>query len=190
MGLLLSKIVNIFGKSEKSVFMIGLDAAGKTSILYRLKLNEFVHATPTIGFNMENVRYKRFTLTICDAGGNKRIKPLMYRSCKGKDAIIIVVDSVDISRIACTTMECGDCLKEELHYFLQQKEAGNFPLLIYANKQDMAGAVSPEYIREKLELDSLCAGRSWFIQPCSALTGDGLLGGLEWLANEFSHKRK
>ncbi|KAH7816012.1 Arf1i [Monocercomonoides exilis] len=190
MGSFLSKIVNKFGKTEKRILMFGLDAAGKTSILYKLKLNEFIRTIPTIGFNVEEVHYKRITFNIWDyGGGGKRMKQLMYYYCRRKDAIIFVVDSTDVSRLACATTGCGDCVKDELENFLQQ-EAENAPLLIYANKQDLSDAVGPEHIQVKLELDSLCAGRSWHIQPCSALTGDGLLEGLEWLANEFARKRK
>ncbi|KAH7819624.1 Arf1k [Monocercomonoides exilis] len=191
MGLTVSKIWRIFGMlRQKNIFMMGLDAAGKTSIMNKLSPSKYIQTVPTIGFYLEEFHFRRITFTIWDIGGNLRAKRLGYRLCKEKDAIIFVIDSADISRLACTTMECGDCVKEELHFFLQQKEAENAPLLIYANKQDLKGAVSPEYILEKLELDRVCAGRSWYIQPCSALTGDGLLEGLKWLENEIARKRK
>ncbi|KAH7817388.1 Arf1h [Monocercomonoides exilis] len=190
MGLLTSKIKNLFGKTEKRIFLFGLDAAGKTSILYKLSLNKFIQTIPTIGFNTEEVHYKKITFNIWDIGGGKEIRRLWHVYCEKMDALVIAIDTADVSRIACETMGCGDCLKEYVHFLLQQKEAGNIPLLIYANKQDLSGAVGPEYIREKLELDRVCAERSWHIQPCSALTGDGLLDGLEWLTNEFASKRK
>ncbi|KAH7830447.1 Arf1g [Monocercomonoides exilis] len=190
MGILLTKVLGMFGKSEKRISMIGLDAAGKTSILYKLKLNENVHTIPTIGFNMEEVHFKRLSLQIWDIGGQKELRRLWHYYFDGLDALIFVIDSTDIPRIACTTMECEDCVKEELHYLLQCEELRNVALLIYANKQDQSGAVSPKFIREKLELDRVCVGRSWYIQPCCALTGDGLLHGLEWLAKEIEHKRK
>ena len=49
--------------------MLGLDAAGKTSILYKLKLGELVSSVPTIGFNVETVDYKNLHFTIWDIGG-------------------------------------------------------------------------------------------------------------------------
>lgn len=42
-------------KKEMRILMVGLDAAGKTTILYKLKLGEVVSSVPTIGFNVENV---------------------------------------------------------------------------------------------------------------------------------------
>lgn len=42
---------------------VGLDAAGKTTILYKLKLGEVVTTIPTIGFNVETVEYKNISFT-------------------------------------------------------------------------------------------------------------------------------
>ena len=49
--------------------MVGLDAAGKTTILYKLKLGEIVTTIPTIGFNVETVEYKNISFTVWDVGG-------------------------------------------------------------------------------------------------------------------------
>ena len=49
--------------------MLGLDAAGKTTILYNLKLGEVVSSVPTIGFNVENLEYKKVKFTVWDIGG-------------------------------------------------------------------------------------------------------------------------
>jgi len=54
--------------------MVGLDAAGKTTILYKLKLGEQVTAIPTIGFNVEEVNYKNLNFTMWDVGGQKVIR--------------------------------------------------------------------------------------------------------------------
>ena len=60
----------VFGSSmELKVLMNGLDAAGKTTILYKLKLGEVVVTIPTIGFNVENLSYKNFQITAWDLGG-------------------------------------------------------------------------------------------------------------------------
>ena len=48
---------------------VGLDAAGKTTILYKLKLGEIVTTIPTIGFNVETVEYKNISFTVWDVGG-------------------------------------------------------------------------------------------------------------------------
>ncbi|KAK2955806.1 putative ADP-ribosylation factor [Blattamonas nauphoetae] len=189
MGNLIDKIASLFGPKEYRIVMVGLDAAGKTSILYKLKLNENVHTIPTIGFNMEEVQVKNIKFVVWDVGGQKKIRHLWHHYYQNTDAVIYVVDSSDQARIACSNMECNDCAKEELHYMLQRDELKNATVLVYANKQDLAGACNASEIREKLELDRICRDRSWYVQPCCALTGDGLLHGLEWLGNELKKKK-
>lgn len=70
MGLTFSKLFDSwFGKKEMRILMLGLDAAGKTTILYKLKLGEVVSSVPTIGFNVETVEYKNIKFTVWDVGG-------------------------------------------------------------------------------------------------------------------------
>ena len=70
MGLQISKLFETyFGKKEMRILMLGLDAAGKTTILYKLKLGEVVSSVPTIGFNVETVEYKNIKFTVWDVGG-------------------------------------------------------------------------------------------------------------------------
>ena len=69
-------IDTLFGKQEAGVLMIGLDAAGKTTILYKLKLGEIVTTIPTIGFNVETLEYKNLSFTVFDVGGQDKIRPL------------------------------------------------------------------------------------------------------------------
>ncbi|CAO3702458.1 unnamed protein product [Rhizopus stolonifer] len=77
MGLSFSKFFNdLFGKKEMRILMVGLDAAGKTTILYKLKLGEIVTTIPTIGFNVETVEYKNISFTVWDVGGQDKIRPL------------------------------------------------------------------------------------------------------------------
>jgi len=54
--------------------MVGLDAAGKTTILYKLKLGEIVTTIPTIGFNVETVEYKNISFTVWDVGGQDKVR--------------------------------------------------------------------------------------------------------------------
>lgn len=70
MGSLFGKVFERWiGKSEMRILMLGLDAAGKTTILYKLKLGEVVSSVPTIGFNVESVEYKNINFTVWDIGG-------------------------------------------------------------------------------------------------------------------------
>ena len=77
MGLNFSSLFqSLFGKKEMRILMVGLDAAGKTTILYKLKLGEIVTTIPTIGFNVETVEYKNISFTVWDVGGQDKIRPL------------------------------------------------------------------------------------------------------------------
>ena len=81
MGLSFSKVFGkLFGKKDVRILMVGLDAAGKTTILYKLKLGEIVTTIPTIGFNVETVEYKNISFTVWDVGGQDKIRPL-WRHC-------------------------------------------------------------------------------------------------------------
>ena len=62
----------MIGTREMRILMVGLDAAGKTTILYKLKLGEVVNTIPTIGFNVETVEYKNISFNVWDVGGQVR----------------------------------------------------------------------------------------------------------------------
>ena len=81
------------------ILMVGLDAAGKTSILYKIKLDENVQTIPTIGFNVETVQYKNINFTVWDVGGQDKIRPLWRHYFQNTQGLIFVVDSNDRERI-------------------------------------------------------------------------------------------
>ncbi len=56
------------GSKERRILILGLGDAGKTTILYRLQLNEVVTTTPTIGFNVGTVQYKNIKFQVWDVG--------------------------------------------------------------------------------------------------------------------------
>merc|ERR1712061_514363 len=105
---------SVFGKMEIRILMHGLDAAGKTTILYKLKLGTVVTTIPTIGFNVESVDYKDVSFTAWDVGGRDKIRPLWRHYYPGTQAIIFVVDCNDRDRI--------DDSREELQKFLNEDE--------------------------------------------------------------------
>uniref|UniRef100_F1LGW5 ADP-ribosylation factor 1-like 2 n=1 Tax=Ascaris suum TaxID=6253 RepID=F1LGW5_ASCSU len=90
--------------------MVGLDAAGKTTILYKLKLGEIVTTIPTIGFNVETVEYKNISFTVWDVGGQDKIRPLWRHYFQNTQGLIFVVDSNDRERV--------EESREELHKML------------------------------------------------------------------------
>ena len=73
--------------------MLGLDAAGKTTALYKLKMNEMVTTIPTIGFNVETLQHKNLEMTVWDVGGQDKIRQLWKHYYENTDALIFLVDS-------------------------------------------------------------------------------------------------
>ena len=174
MGLHFSRIwERMFGKKEMRILMVGLDAAGKTTILYKLKLGEVVTTIPTIGFNVETVEYKNISFTVWDVGGQDKIRPLWRHYYQNTQGLIFVVDSNDRDRI--------DAARDELHRMLNEDELRESILLVFANKQDLPNAMSASEMTDKLGLHGL-RHRQWYIQACCATTGDGLYEGLDWLS--------
>ncbi|KAI5620111.1 E3 ubiquitin-protein ligase TRIM23 isoform X1, partial [Silurus asotus] len=169
--------VHIGPKMEIRVVTLGLDGAGKTTILFKLKQDEFMQPIPTIGFNVETVEYKNLKFTIWDVGGKHKLRPLWKHYYLNTQAVVFVIDSCHRDRL----MEAHS----ELAKLLTEKELRDALLLIFANKQDVPGAVSVEEMTELLSLHKLCCGRSWHIQGCDARSGTGLHEGLDWLSRQL-----
>lgn len=192
MGGQLSKMMGkIFGSKEMRLLMLGLDAAGKTSkcdapvtgyhvltwslaILYKLKLGQDVTTIPTVGFNVESVTYKNVKFNVWDVGGQDKIRPLWRHYFSGTQGLIFVIDSNDRARI--------DEARQELHRIILDREMKEALLLVFANKQDIPGSMTPTEVSEKLRLAQL-KERVWNVVPSCATTGEGLLEGLSWLSN-------
>merc|ERR1719274_321728 len=119
----------IWSKKEMRILMVGLDAAGKTTILYKLKLGEVLTTIPTIGFNVETVEYKNINFTVWDVGGQDKIRKLWRYYYQNTQGVIFVVDSNDRERI-------GDA-REELTHILADDEMRDAAVLVFANKQDL-----------------------------------------------------
>jgi len=166
-------------KREARILMVGLDAAGKTTILYKLKLGEIVTTIPTIGFNVETVQYKKVSFTVWDVGGQDKIRPLWRHYFQNTQGLIFVVDSNDRERI-------GEAA-EELNKMLREEELKDVVVLVLANKQDLPNAMSVSEVTDKLGLHSL-GSRKWYIQSTCATTGDGLYEGLDWLSSALDAK--
>ena len=165
-------------QKETRLLILGLDGAGKTTILYKLKMGEVVTTIPTIGFNVETLEYKNVSFTVWDVGGQGKIRPLWRHYYQNTHGLIFVLDSSDDGRY--------NEAKDELMTILEEDELKNAPLLIYANKQDLMlrSDMNKELITENFGLNAL-KNRSWFIQTSSALTGDGLYEGLQWLSDQI-----
>jgi len=180
MGLAISSLFGrLFGKRAIRILMVGLDAAGKTTILYKLKLGEIVTTIPTIGFNVETVEYKNISFTVWDVGGQDKIRPLWRYYFQNTQGLIFVVDSNDRERV--------NEAREELMRMLAEDELRDAVLLIFANKQDLPNAMNASEVTDKLGLHTL-RNRNWYIQSTCATSGDGLYEGLDWLSNQLKDR--
>ncbi|KAI9767790.1 MAG: ADP-ribosylation factor, Arf Arf6 [Geoglossum simile] len=170
MGVSISKMMGkIFGSKEMRLLMLGLDAAGKTTILYKLKLNQDVTTIPTVGFNVETVTYKNVKFNVWDVGGQDKIRPLWRHYFSGTQGLIFVVDSSDRDRL--------DEARQELHRIISDREMKESLLLVFANKQDIPGSMTPAEVTEKLQLARL-KDKIWYVVPSCATTGEGIFEGL------------
>ena len=182
MGLFFSEVFNKWFKNrEMRILMLGLDAAGKTTVLYKLKLGEHVTTIPTIGFNVETIEYKGLNLNVWDVGGQDRLRPLWRHYFHNSQGLIFVVDSNDIGRI--------DTARDVLHSLLEEDELRDAVLLVYANKQDLPNSIKPSELGNRLRLNTI-TNRPWQVQGTCATTGDGLYEGLDWLGEQINKKRK
>ncbi|EGR32276.1 hypothetical protein IMG5_090240 [Ichthyophthirius multifiliis] len=153
MGLL--KILKKTKEKEKEMrlLILGLDNAGKTTILKKFNGEDIDKISPTLGFNIKTLQYEAYKLNVWDVGGQTTIRSYWRNYFEQTDGLIWVVDSSDKMRL-----------------------------------QDyIAGSLTCEEIKEYLALDNIST-RHWGIIPCSAVTGDGLLEGVDWIVMDIASR--
>ena len=180
MGSYVSKLFNSLTlKKEARILMVGLDGAGKSTILFKLKLGEVVSTIPTIGFNLETVEFKNLKLNIWDIGGQDNLRKFWKHYYQNAEGVIFVVDSSDDKRIGLA--------REELQKMLADEELQQAAVLVLANKQDL-GFMGVREVIEGLSLGEL-KGREWHCQGTDAISGKGLVEGLGWLHKKLSIRK-
>lgn len=139
-----------------------------------------MHTIPTVGFNVETVNVGKLDMTIWDVGGQDKIRPLWRHYYQGTQALVFVIDSADRDRV--------DQARNELHRLLQEEELQNAHILVFANKQDLPGAVGVTDLVDKLGLSDSRAlrGRQYYCQGCCATTGQGIMEGFNWLQRQLA----
>lgn len=160
--------------------MLGLDNAGKTSILYTLRFGTEVTTRTTIGYNVESIVYKNTEFTVIDVGGTEQIRPLWKHYYDGVDGIIFVVDSNDESRFKEARVALNNVLNDSL--------LKNAILIVFSNKSDLPKAKSAKEIDEMLLLPN--SGRVYNVIGTSILRGDGLVEGFSWLEQTLNNLEK
>ncbi|XP_046858397.1 ADP-ribosylation factor-related protein 1-like [Xenia sp. Carnegie-2017] len=171
-----------FSKDEYYILILGLDNAGKTTLLEHIKrkFNEdykgvaFEKITNTVGLNIGKIEVSGIKLLFWDLGGDNDLQSLWdkyYEECHG---LIYVVDSVDQQR-----------LHESAKVFssvLQNENLQNVPLLVYFNKQDSQNAISVEDIKDSFkDVTPYIGRRDCTVLPVSAIEGDGVENGINWM---------
>lgn len=167
----------LISNPELRVLMVGLDGAGKTTMLYKMKLGEVVQSIPTIGFNVESVQYKNTSLNVWDVGGQDRIRPLWQYYFNNTQAVIFVVDASDTDRIS----EARDTLLG----MMRHEALAQSVLLVFANKQDLPNALNTAQLAERLQLRTL--RHTWHVQPSCVPACEGIYEGIEWVVKAVSH---
>ncbi|KKF97423.1 ADP-ribosylation factor-like protein 2 [Ceratocystis platani] len=161
------------------ILMLGLDNAGKTTIVKRIMGEDVNTVSPTLGFIIKTIDYNGYKLNIWDVGGQKTLRSYWRNYFEKTDALIWVVDATDKLRI-------GDC-KEELHMLLEEERLSGASLLVFANKTDVNGCMTGEEIINGLELDAIRT-HQWHILQCSAMTGVNLKEGLSWVVEDAKQR--
>ncbi|EJT47436.1 ADP-ribosylation factor [Trichosporon asahii var. asahii CBS 2479] len=141
-----------------------------------------VASAPTVGSNSEIYDYKGVRFGLVDLGGQSSLRSAWSQYFADTAAIILVIDSNDSARLGLA--------KAELQKLVKNEELKSALLLVLANKQDLpeqAGRLTPAQVSEGLGLTDL-REREWQIMGCSALTGDGLMEGMDWLVNKLTAK--
>ncbi|CAH1792037.1 unnamed protein product [Owenia fusiformis] len=179
MGLL--TILKKMKQKEKEVrlLMLGLDNAGKTTILKKFNGEDIDTISPTLGFNIKTLEHRGFKLNVWDVGGQKSLRSYWRNYFESTDGLIWVVDSADRRRLQDT--------RQELDALLLEERLAGATLLVFANKQDLPGALSATEIREALNLDNI-KSHHWLILGCSAVTGENLLQGVDWIIDDIASR--
>eukprot|EP00574_Skeletonema_japonicum_P010200 CAMPEP_0201728142 /NCGR_PEP_ID=MMETSP0593-20130828/14856_1 /ASSEMBLY_ACC=CAM_ASM_000672 /TAXON_ID=267983 /ORGANISM="Skeletonema japonicum, Strain CCMP2506" /LENGTH=187 /DNA_ID=CAMNT_0048220161 /DNA_START=182 /DNA_END=745 /DNA_ORIENTATION=- len=169
-------------EKEVRILILGLDNAGKTTILRKFCGESVDTIEPTLGFNIKTLEHKNYQLNVWDVGGQKTIRAYWRNYFERTDGLIWVVDSADRARL--------EVCKTELGNLLAQEKLAGASLLIFANKQDVQGALNADEIAVALGLkdNATFENRHWSIRGCSAMTGEGLVEGMDWMVDDVASR--
>jgi len=182
MGFFKRMFEGLFGGKQKcSILIVGLDDAGKTTIMNQImpKKHQYQEVVPTVGFKVEQFQKNNIEFTMFDMSGASTHRDLWatyYREC---DAVIYVIDCKDKLRVCVAEQELSEMLA---HTDLKDRR---IPFLFFANKMDQAGCLTPFECCSSLKLDDI-KSKPWHITHCCGLTGEGIEAGVSWLTERLS----
>lgn len=177
---LLEWIKSIFFTKELELTVLGLQNAGKTTLVNVLASNKFDEDTiPTIGFNFRKLRKGKVEFKLWDLGGQARFRDSWEKYCRSANAIVYVVDSADVGNL--------DVAKLQLHQLLTWPTLSGIPLLVLGNKNDLNGALNESELIKQLDLNSLKDR----VVACYSISCKNLVNidnVLKWLSNVSPNK--
>ena len=175
MGVIVSVWNKLFGKEDEQfkMLILGLDRAGKTTILEKIQGNLDGEPVPTIGYNHKEVKMRNVILSTWDLSGQEKMRTIWKHYFIDTWAIIFVIDWTDFERL--------ETARDELYFLLADPELKNIPILILANKQDLPEAIGYQDLKEDLAIGEEESKRPIKIQESSALLDTGLDDGFKWL---------
>ncbi len=183
----MSMFASLFSRTKQEkkakVLILGLAAAGKTTLTKYLRYGEYVADTmPTIGQNVDSLEYEGWRITTIDVAGQQDFRFLWDAHYPGTSAVIFVIDAADIEALP----EARDILKK--HVF-NNPQLSDVPVLIIANKQDLAGAVEAPLLIQLLGLHLEMTDRTFAVFDASILYGSGVVEAFSWVVNQLELKK-
>ena len=166
-------LLSLLWSTEMELTLIGLQNSGKSTLLHVMAHGHFTEDTiPTVGFNMRKVVKGHVTMKCWDLGGQPRFRSMWERYCRNVTAIVFVVDSADTAKMTTAA--------SELHGLLSKDTLKGIPILVLANKNDLAGHLNVDQVIEQLNLTKL-EGREVSCYSISVKSGRNLDCVVDWL---------
>eukprot|EP01061_Rhynchopus_euleeides_P035250 TRINITY_DN59385_c0_g1_i1.p2 TRINITY_DN59385_c0_g1~~TRINITY_DN59385_c0_g1_i1.p2 ORF type:complete len:188 (+),score=86.69 TRINITY_DN59385_c0_g1_i1:242-805(+) len=163
---------SLFWKQEMELTLVGLQAAGKTTLLNVISDGKAKDTIPTVGLNIRKINKGNISIKLWDIGGQPRFRGMWERYCRGVNAIVFVVDSADRSNI--------DAAQKELMELMAKPALEKIPLLVLGNKKDIPGHMNEAELKNALELDQI-QGREVCVYSISAKNQVNIDAVLQWL---------
>lgn len=162
------------------ILILGLDNAGKTTLLKRL-VGEDIHAvSPTLGFNIKSIAFRCYRLDLWDVGGQRSLRSYWRNYFEATDALVWVIDATDRLRLT-------DCAAE-LHGLLLEERLMGADLLVLVNKIDVAGRASTEEISSALKLDDIKTHR-WQLFDVSAVDNVNVTESFDYVVKSAAQRK-